>query len=781
MLKNYFLFAWRQLLKNKGYSFINIAGLATGMAIALLIGLWVRDECSFDHYSPNHSRIAKAMFNYTTNDNTVAPSDVIAMPLGQALHDQYPNLFTHTALMCDGSNHLLSFNEKTVSAPAIWAQQDLPAMFGFQILRGSIKAAADLSTALIAQSLATSLFGNADPIGKIIKVDNQLPLRVGAVYADPPHNTTLHDVALVMPWYNKYNQYHNNNTNWDDDNGYLYVELAPNVTAAEATARIKNIPTPFFKSWHEEAMVYPLDKIHLYNDFTLGVANGGAIRFVWLFSIIGGFVLLLACINFMNLSTARSSKRAKEVGIRKTIGSARSQLITQFLSESILVAFIALAFALFLAELALPFFNNLAAKDLHLPWTNPKFWLIALGFASFTGLLAGSYPAFYLSGFNPIRGFRRNTEGPRKMLVVTQFSVSLCLIIGTIIVFRQILFTKDRPVGYSRNGLITVNINTPELAQHYEALRTELIQKGLASNVAASNMTTTGFEDANELYWRGKRPDQESLMFHDVNVTPDYGATIGWTILKGRDFSRDFLSDSNAMILNEAAAKIIGIKNPVGETMKVYGKNYTVIGVANNMLTNSPYDTIKPAVFLGGLYTGVIIMRIKPGLSAHTAITEMEPLFKRYNPASPFIYRFVDDDYAAKFAAEQRIGSLAATLTALAIFISCLGLFGLAAFVAEQRTKEIGVRKVLGAGTFSLWSLLSKDFIKLTAISMLIAMPLAWWTMHQWLSNYAYHAPLSWWIFASAGAGLLLITLITVSFQSLKAARMNPIKSLRTE
>jgi putative ABC transport system permease protein len=782
MFQNYFLLAWRHFLKNRGYSAINIAGLSIGMAIALLIGLWIVDEFSFDQYAPNHSRIAKAMFSFTTKDQTIN-SDVIAMPLGQAFHDRYPGLFTQSALVCDGSNHLLGYKEKTVSAPAIWAQQDLPGMFGFQIVRGSASttAAADPSTALISETLAISLFGKADPIGQTIKVDNQLPLRVGAVYADLPHNTTFHGVDLVMPWYNQANNYHNQNSNWDDDNGYLYVELAPNITAAEATARIHLLPTPFFKSWHEEALVYPLDKAHLYNDFTNGVPTGGTIRFVWLFGLIGAFVLLLACINFMNLSTARSGKRAKEVGIRKTIGSPRSQLITQFLSESVLVALIALAFALLLVRIALPFFNELSAKEIHLPWGNPLFWLVTLGFAAFTGLLAGSYPAFYLSGFNPIGGFRHKSELPRKILVVTQFTVSLSLVIGTIIVFRQILFTKDRPVGYTRNGLITININTPELAQHYEALRDELIQKGLAGNVAASNMTPTGFEDANELYWRGKRPDQESLMFYDVNVTPDYGATVGWTVLQGRDFSRDFPTDSGAMILNAAAAKTIGIKNPIGETMKVFGKNYTVIGVVNNMLTNSPYDTIKPAIFLGGLYTGMIIMRIRPGLSAHTALAQIAPLFKRYNPSSPFIYRFVDDDYAAKFASEQRIGNLATVFTAIAIFISCLGLFGLAAFVAEQRTKEIGVRKVLGASIVNLWGLLSREFLKLSGISILLAIPLSYYFMNKWLEGYIYHAPLSWWIFASAGAGIIIITLLTVSYQSLKAALSNPVKSLRAE
>src|SRR5580692_7326344 len=289
MLQNYFRLAWRHLVKSKGYSFINIAGLGSGMAIALLIGLWIVDEFSFDQYAPNHSRIAKAMFRFTTKDRT-DNSDVIAMPLGQAIRDKYPGLFTHSALMCDGSDHLLGYKEKTVSAPAIVAQQDLPIMFGFRILRGSTAAAADPSTALISESLSKSLFGKADPIGQTIKVDNQLPLRVGAVYADLPHNTTFHGVALVMPWYNPANSYHNQNTNWDDDNGYLYVELAPGITAAEATARIRLLPTPYFKSWHEEAFVYPLDKAHLYNDFISGVSTGGTIRFVWLFGLIGAFV-----------------------------------------------------------------------------------------------------------------------------------------------------------------------------------------------------------------------------------------------------------------------------------------------------------------------------------------------------------------------------------------------------------------------------------------------------------------------------------------------------------
>jgi putative ABC transport system permease protein len=789
MLNSYFRIALRQLLKNKGYSFINIAGLATGMAIALLIGLWVRDECSFDHYSPNHSRIACGMVIQASPQSRSYMSDVVTNIMGTTFRSQYKDLFTRTAQYCDGGTGILvNTGDKTVTSNAIWAQSTLPSMFAFQLLRGTLPDEKDPSTAIIAQSLATSLFGGTDPIGKSVKVYNNVVFRISAVYADLPRNTTFYNTQLVMPWYNNENKYHNSSTDWDDHSEYLYVELAPGVTAAQATARINLLPTPHIKECRETALVYPLDREHLYYDSSEGYPDhSGRIRFVWLFGIIGAFVLLLACINFMNLSTARSEKRAKEVGIRKTIGSVRQQLIAQFLSESILVTFIALFFALLIVALTLPYFNDLSAKDMRIPLANPFFWLITLGFATITGLLAGSYPAFYLSSFRPVQVLKgsfkagRYASLPRQILVVLQFTVSLTLVIGTIVVFRQIMVIKDRPVGYTREGLVNVGISTPELQKHYEALRTDLIQKGLAENVAASDMTTTGFGNGNSIDWPGKRQDQQSQMFRNVNITPDYGRTIRWTVLKGRDLSRDFPTDSGALVINEAAAKFIGVKDPIGLPMNFYGMHYVCVGVVKNILANSPYDSIEPALFMGGRYINNIIIRIKPGLSTHTALAAMEPVFKQYNPASPFMYRFVSDDYAAKFAEEERTGQLAAVFTALAIFISCLGLFGLAAFVAEQRTKEIGVRKVLGASLPTLWGLLSKDFLKLTAIAILISIPLSWYGMSKWLSGYHYSAPLSWWIFAAASAGLLLITLITVSFQSLKAALISPVKSLRSE
>jgi ABC-type antimicrobial peptide transport system permease subunit len=370
---------------------------------------------------------------------------------------------------------------------------------------------------------------------------------------------------------------------------------------------------------------------------------------------------------------------------------------------------------------------------------------------------------------------------PRKFLVVLQFTVSLTLIIGTVVVYRQILFARERPAGYSRDGLLTVDINTNDLARHYDAVRSELMASGLVANVAASSMKIDDFQNNNSVDWRGKRPDQGSVFFFNVNVTREFGQTVGWKMVQGRDFSREYATDSNAMLLNETAAKITGLKNVVGETMSFFGKKYTVIGVVKDMVNLSPYDSTRPAVFLGDGYTSVITMRLRPGEPAHQAIAGIETIFKKYNPASPFAYQFTDDDYGRRFEAEQRIGNLASVFAGLAIFISCLGLFGLAAFMAEQRTKEIGIRKVLGAGLFTLWGLLSKDFLKLVALSLIIAIPLAWIGMSQWLQNYAYRTGIPWWIFAAAGAGMLLITLITVSFQSLRAAMMNPTKSLRAE
>lgn len=808
MFKSILTIAARNFRNQKAHSFINVAGLATGMAISLLIGLWIADEFSFDHYSSNHSRIVQVMVRQEASPSTLnrlaAAGDMgmvgptISTALGPVIRTGYEDIFKKTAMVTHyNSPSLLNVGDRAVSVQGEWAQYTFPEIFGFRMLAGTYAALKDPSTVLISKSTAIALFGHADPIGKTVRRDNNSTFVVGGVYEDLPLNTSFYGTGILLPWDMKEMAWLNRNTDWNDHSAQMYALLADQVTPEQATARIRNLPTAHVRIDHfpdvrEYLMAYPLDRIHLHGDVVRGVPEGGRVRFVWFFGMIGGFVLLLACINFMNLSTARSEKRAKEVGIRKTIGSRRSHLIAQFLGESILQALIAFVLAAEIAFLSLPFFNRIAAKQMHFPAQSPLFWGMALGLTLLVGILAGSYPAFYLSAFRPIkvlRGvFRAGSAAalPRQVLVTLQFTVSLSLIIGTIIVFRQIQFAKDRPVGYTPRGLITVPINTDSLRNHYNALREQLLASGEVTDVAESSLPTTDFENGNALSWQGQTEAQKSINFHNVNITPEFGRTVGWRVIQGRDLSREFATDSNAALINATAARAMGVKDPVGMQVRllVFGQDpqtFHIVGVVADMLANSPYEPIEPAVFLGNGWLADITLRVRPDRSMHAALAVLAPIFRKFNPASPFIYHFNDDEYAQKFAAETRIGSLAAVFAGLAIFISCLGLFGLASFVAEQRTKEIGIRKTLGAGVISLWAMLSKDFLRLVILSIVISVPLTALLMKKWLQNYAYRAPLSWWIFASAGAGILLITLATVSYQSLKAAFMNPVRSLRTE
>ena len=783
MFRNYFKIAWRNLVRSKLYSAINILGLATGMAVAVLIGLWIWDELSFDSYFGNHNRLAQVMVSQTIRGE-IYTGETVAMPLGDALDNQYAADFKRVCLTSHNNDHILAAGDKKLQGSGRWVQPDFPEMFTLNMLQGKRNALTDPSSILLSESMAKALFGNSDPINKIIRLDNRQDLKVTGVYEDVPHNTTFFEAKLLLPWDNKDN-WLKGQKDWANHCGELYVELSDKVDIDKATAKIRSVPTPYIKEWKEEVMLHPMNKLHLYSEFKNGKAVSGPIQFVWLFAIIGAFVLLLACINFMNLSTARSEKRAREVGIRKTIGSLRTQLIGQFLTESVVVAFIALILAILAVQLSLPFFNSLADKQMYITWSNPVFWLLALGFTIFTGIISGSYPAFYLSAFEPIKVLKgvfragRLASLPRKVLVVIQFTVSVTLIIGTIIIFRQIQFAKNRPVGYTRDGLIAVPLRE-NLFGHYEAIRNDLLQTGVVENMAESSQPATQFNNNNSIEWRGKDPGLV-IFFRDVNVTPEFGKTIGWSIKEGRDFSKDFPSDSSSAILNETGLKMTGLKNPIGELIKYNGKTYTIVGIAKDMVTQSPYAEMEPSVFFCDGWMGIITIRIKPSMPVRDALAKIQPVFKKYDSASPFEFKFIDDEYAKKFSNEQRIANLASVFAILAIFISCLGLFGLASFVAEQRTKEVGLRKVLGATVFNLWKLLSKEFVALVIISLLIAIPTAYYFMNNWLQDYQYRTHISWWIFVAAGVGALVITLLTVSFQAIKAAVANPVKSLRTE
>jgi putative ABC transport system permease protein len=786
MIKNYLKTAWRNLLKNTSYSIINITGLAVGMAVALLIGLWIYDEISFDRYHKNHSRVGQVYASQDFNNKYETDASIV-VPLGNALRTGFASTFKRVALSSWNTPHILTVGEKKVSRSGMWAEPDLPAILSLDI-RGNVDALTDPSTLILSQSVAKALFGNEDPIGKTVRVDNKAEMKVGAVYQDLPANTTLNETKFLLSWNNTANRGNTQTTQWKNHGSQLFVELNNHIDFTQATAGIKDLLKPHIKEWREELLVQPMDKWHLYNEFENGKVSGGRIRFIWLFVMIGIFVLVLACINFMNLSTARSEKRAKEIGIRKTIGSLKQQLIGQFLCESLLLTFIAMIVSLVLVYITMPFFNALADKNISVPFTNPVFWLMTVGFAFVTGLMAGSYPAFYLSGLNTIKilkgSFRvgRFTILPRQILIVLQFTVSIALIIGTVIVFQQVQFTKNRPVGYSRKGLITIDMNTPDLFKNYNGLRNELLQTGTVENIAEANSTTTEIWSNNTgLDWKGKDPGS-SPIFGTIAVTHDYGNTVGWKIIAGRDFSRDFPADTGAFVLNESAVKLTGIQNPVGKTINWNNKEHLIVGIVKDMVMESPYEPTQATIFhLQYGWVNKILVRIAPTASVSDALTTIKGVFNKVNPSSPFEYQFVDDAYARKFSVEERIGKLTGFFATLAILISCLGLFGLASFMAEQRTKEIGIRKVVGASVFNLWQLLSKDFVMLVILSGFIAIPVSWYFMNNWLQQYQYRTEMSGWIFAITISGSLVITLLTVSFQAIKAAVSNPVKSLRTE
>jgi ABC-type antimicrobial peptide transport system permease subunit len=579
----------------------------------------------------------------------------------------------------------------------------------------------------------------------------------------------------------------NSQTQWDNHMCQLYVQLNDHADLDKVSAKIRSVPTPHITFSKEELLLHPMKKWHLYSEFKEGKLVGGRISVVWMIGIIGAFVLLLACINFMNLSTAKSEKRSREVGIRKTIGSLRWQLVVQFLSESLTMALLALIVAVLMVHLSLPLFNGLSDKLMSIPWSYPLFWLLILTFTFITALISGSYPAFYLSGFRPVKVLKgtfkagRFASLPRKVLVIVQFTVSVALIIGTFIVYRQIQYAGTRPVGYSREGLITVDINTPEIAGRYDALRNDLLQTGAVADMANSNSAPTEVFSNNIVEWKGKDPSI-TVSPGTIAVSHDFGNTVGWKIKEGRDFSRNFPSDTGAFILNESAVKLTGFKNPVGQTIRWLDRDHVIVGVVRDMIMESPYQPVRPTIFhLNPYWARLITVRIKPSVSLRDGLAKIEPIFKKYNPGSPFVYKLTDDEYAKKFNDEKRIGNLATFFAILAVFISCLGLFGLASFVAEQRTKEIGIRKVLGASVANVWQLLSKDFVMLVIISCVIAVPVAYYFMNTWLQKYDYRASISWWVFGAAISGALLITLLTVSFQAIKAAIANPVKSLRTE
>jgi putative ABC transport system permease protein len=791
MFKHNLHIAWRQWRASLSWSLINLGGLTAGLTIALLIGLWIADELSFDHYFPNHSRIVKVTVT-KPSDAGLVTSDLQPPPLIEELKANHSRFFRRLAIVFPNFPHALTANQKQITAEGQWAQPEWAAILSVRMIHGSRDALDDPSSTLIDQSTATALFGRTDPTNKIIRVDNAVNVKVAGVYEDLPANTSFAGTHILLAWNKAAEEmswFKNAQQDWGAAGFWIFGELNDVKDAIPADKDIRTVLQNHVEDSKDQLSLYPMDRWHLYSEFHDGKSTTGRIRIILLFTAIGIFVLLLACINFMNLATARSERRAREVGIRKTLGSFRYQLIIQFLSESILLAILALMLAIAIAQLTLPFFNRLAEKHLSLPYKNPFFWLITLGFTLFTGLISGSYPALYLSRFHPTqvltsRYRSANTAAiARKSLVVLQFTVSITLIIATAIIYRQVEYAKGRPIGYDRDGLIAIRMNTSDIyAASYNSLRNDLLRSGAVVNMAqSSNAATEKPPGLGDISWEGKDPASQPPLTL-ISITHDFGATIGWTISAGRDFSREYATDSTAILINESAARLIGWKDPVGHTIRFWGSDYRIIGVAKDIVMGSPYQPAPATIFpLDYHDVNYITIRMNPGEPITTALDTIAKIFKRYNPQAPFEFRFLADDYALKFAGEQQVAQLATVFAILAIFISCLGLFGLASYMTEQRTKEIGIRKVMGASELNIVSMLSRDFLELVGIALVIASPLAWLLMNNWLREYAYRTNIAWWIFAVAGAGAIGIAMLTISFQAIKAALANPVSSLRSE
>ncbi|GAB5553079.1 MAG: ABC transporter permease [Saprospiraceae bacterium] len=788
MFQHNFKIASRSLFKNKSFALINIGGLAMGIMVPLMIGLWMLDEFNFNTQFENADNIAAVYQNQNFNGKTETWNSQ-AIQLEPELRNNYSQYFKYITTTRGISEQLLIHEDRKVNRNGAYFGPDITEILSLKMLKGSRNALQEPNALLLAASTAEALFKDQDPMNKTVKINNELEVTVKGVYEDIPANSSFGDLRFIAPF--ELHVEHRNlreRTGWGNSWFNTYVQIADNADMAEVEKAIEkvkydNIDPTFAQKSQPILFLHPMKDWYLRGIFKDGFNQGGRIQYVFLFGIIALFILLLACINFVNLSTARSEKRAKEVGIRKTLGSLRSHLIGQFYSESVLIAMLSLAVCLILMWFLLPTFNNMAGKELDIPWSQPLFWIITIGFTLFTGLAAGSYPAFYLSAFQPIKALKRSTRSiafPRKVMVVVQFTVSISLIIATITVYQQIQHAQNRPIGYDRDNLLSVRAKNQKAKDSFTSLRSELLNLSTIEEVAATDSRVTLTYSTNGGFdWEGKDPDK-SNDFTSLRVSHEFGEMVNWDLISGRDFSRAHGMDENAIILNEAAVEYMGIENPVGKALIRDIYTYPIVGVVKNLITQSPYEPVRQTIFmLEEDWFNYLYIKLKPESKVQEALAGIEGVMAKYDPINTFEYEFTDEAYAKKFNNEKRIGRLASFFTILAIFISCLGLFGLATYVAEQRTKEIGIRKVLGASVFKLWQMLSKDFVVLVSIAFIIAIPIAYFLMQKWLVDYTYRINIGWWVFGLVGILAVLITLFTVSFQALKVAFKNPVQVIK--
>jgi putative ABC transport system permease protein len=808
MLKNYIKIAFRNLWKSKGFSAINIIGLAIGLATCLLIMLFVLDELSYDRYNKKADRIYRVDGDIKFGGNhfilAVAPD-----PMGPALKKDFPQIEQYVRFRSNGGFVVKKGNENVQEDNVVYADSTLFDVFTLPMLDGNAASALQQpNSVVITETTARKYFNTTQAAGKTFIINNRNNYTVTGVIKDIPAQSHLNfDFFVSMASLKESRE-----NNWISTNFNTYVVLKegadPKKLEAQFDALVDKYIGPQLKEVmsidldelrksgsYEKHFLTPLTSIHLHSNKVGELGPNSSIQYVYIFSAIAFFILLIACVNFMNLSTARSANRAREVGVRKVLGSLKSNLVKQFLTESILISCIALMVALMLTFIMLPYFNQLAAKDIRLnvlasPWLLPSLLLLVL----VTGLLAGSYPAFYLSAFKPIQvikgklaaGFK--TSWLRSGLVVFQFSISIILIIATIVIYKQLNFIHSYKPGFNRDQVLVLHNATP-LGGKAKTFREEVIKlPGVDNATVTGYLPTNGWRNSNLVFMDPTLDQKRAVAMQTWDVDEQYIPTLGMEMAAGRNFSKDFPTDSGGIIINEAALRLLGMNDPIGKSLyyirdlnnKDAVSDLRIVGIVKDFNFSSMRQQVTPLALMLNGNNGNIALRLS-STNMHQLVAQIERTYKSMAPGEPFNYSFMDEEFNNLYRTEQRMGVIAITFSGLAILIACLGLFGLAAYAAEQRTKEIGIRKVLGATVSNITAMLSKDFLRLVIISALIAFPVAWWFMHSWLQDFAYRTNISWWVFIMAGITAALIAVITVSFQTIKAAISNPIKSLRTE
>ena len=793
MFTNYFKTTFRNLRRNKTFSFLNIFGLAIGIACAGLIFLWVEDELGFDQFHQKKDRLYFVEENqkYETYTATFGSTPGVMAP---ALITDIPGIANACRLYEEDAT-LVSIDDKNMYTKGIYTDASLFSMFTLPFVQGNAKTAfTQLYSLVITEKTAMKFFGDQkNVVGKTVRVDNKQAYVISGVVKDLPANSSL-QFEFAAPFqiiFDKSPWLHS----WGNNSLNTYVELKPGVSAASVNKLLYNFIQQREPQSNARPFLFSMNDWHLYDQFENGKQTGGGqIEYVRLFSTIAWIILLIACINFMNLATARSEKRAREVGVRKVLGAGKQNLITQFIGESLIMAGLAAIAAVVMMMLALPVFNTLVQKNLALGLGKPLHLAALASLTVICGLVAGSYPSFYLSSFNPVfvlKGLKLKNSSVafvRKGLVVLQFSISIVLIVSTIIIYQQIQHVKNRNLGFSKNNLIEADLQG-NVASYFPAMQQDLLNTGVIENAAASDHTTLyGGNNTGSLAWQGKTPGTQ-ILISGRYVTPEFFKTSGMKLLEGRDFVPADSTQTKRInvIITQSLATLMGKESALGKTLwntgDTSGQLLVVAGVVNDYVYGNIYGKPDPVVFSCAApeHTNKLYIRLKKGVRIEQSLAAIENVLKKANPAYPFNYVFVDDQFNRMFLSEALISKLSRLFAGLAIFISCLGLFGLAANTAERKTKEIGIRKVLGASITGIATLLSKGFLQLVALACLIAFPVAWWMMHNWLQNFQYRIAISWWIFLGAGITALLIALFTISFQAIKAAVANPVKSLRNE